>query len=101
MRHPKFDAAARTQNELGLAYAIPTLVLLPLNGSFQRKNLHLERRIKLGREIIGGMVAQEENGIFTSRAVSQVHAEVWEAAGKVRLVYFAVFKVTEVSQGIH
>lgn len=40
--------------------------------------------------MIGGMVAQKENGIFTSRALSQVHAEVWEAAGKVRLVHFAI-----------
>ena len=62
----------------------PALKLFPLNDSFIPKHIHLNQRVKIGRQTNAKTVPGERNGYFDSKVLSRTHAEVWEENGKVR-----------------
>src|SRR5882724_9983912 len=61
----------------------PALNLFPLNDSFIPKHIHLNQRVKIGRQTNAKTVPGERNGYFDSKVLSRAHAEVWEENGKV------------------
>ena len=62
---------------------VPALNLFPLNDSFIPKHIHLNQRVKIGRQTNAKTVPGERNGYFDSKVLSRQHAEVWEENGKV------------------
>ncbi|KIJ46041.1 hypothetical protein M422DRAFT_250468 [Sphaerobolus stellatus SS14] len=64
-------------------HPIPALSLYPLDESFISKYIHLNQRVKIGRETNANTVPGERNGFFDSKVLSRRHAEVWEEEGKV------------------
>ena len=66
-------------------HPVPALNLFPLNDSFIPKHIHLNQRVKIGRQTNAKTVPGERNGYFDSKVLSRQHAEVWEENGKVRL----------------
>lgn len=65
---------------------IPALALFPLNDTFIPKYIHLNQRVKIGRQTNAKTTPGERNGYFDSKVLSRQHAEVWEEDGKVRLL---------------
>jgi len=65
------------------SHPIPALSLFPLNDSFIPKYIHLNQRVKIGRQTNAKTVPGERNGFFDSKVLSRQHAEVWEEDGKV------------------
>ncbi|KAF8525040.1 hypothetical protein BU17DRAFT_41980 [Hysterangium stoloniferum] len=62
---------------------VPSLNLFPLNDSFIPKFIHLNQRVKIGRQTNAKSVPGERNGYFDSKVLSRQHAEVWEEDGKI------------------
>ncbi|TPX31850.1 hypothetical protein SmJEL517_g04914 [Synchytrium microbalum] len=62
---------------------VPTLVIEPLNDTFDAKKLDLFEPIKIGRKLGPKAPAEAGNGIFDSKVLSRTHAEVWFDRGKV------------------
>ncbi|KAF8511977.1 hypothetical protein JB92DRAFT_2812906 [Gautieria morchelliformis] len=62
---------------------VPALNLFPLNDSFIPKHIHLNQRVKIGRQTNAKTVPGERNGYFDSKVLSRQHAEVWEENGKI------------------
>ncbi|KAF8573544.1 SMAD/FHA domain-containing protein [Ramaria rubella] len=62
---------------------LPALNLFPLNDSFIPKHIHLQQRVKIGRQTNAKTVPGERNGYFDSKVLSRQHAEVWEETGKI------------------
>lgn len=65
---------------------VPALNLFPLNDSFIPKHIHLNQRVKIGRQTNAKTAPGERNGYFDSKVLSRQHAEVWEENGKVCLI---------------
>lgn len=65
------------------SHPIPALSLFPLNDSFIPKYIHLNQRVKIGRQTNAKTVPGERNGFFDSKVLSRQHAEVWEEDRKV------------------
>ncbi|GJJ07767.1 hypothetical protein Clacol_001972 [Clathrus columnatus] len=62
---------------------IPALALFPLNDTFIPKYIHLNQRVKIGRQTNAKTTPGERNGYFDSKVLSRQHAEVWEDDGKI------------------
>ncbi|KIJ46037.1 hypothetical protein M422DRAFT_165804 [Sphaerobolus stellatus SS14] len=65
------------------SHPIPALSLYPLNESFIPKYIHLNQRVKIGRQINAKTAPGERNGFFDSKVLNRQHAEVWEEEGKI------------------
>ncbi|KAI9007204.1 hypothetical protein BC832DRAFT_434769 [Gaertneriomyces semiglobifer] len=63
----------------------PTLVLESLDSSFQNKKLDLFEPVKIGRKVSPKNAPSDSNGLFDSKVLSRLHAEVWYEAGKVMI----------------
>jgi hypothetical protein len=65
----------------------PVLYLIPINGSFERKKLHVPfqpDKIRLGRQTNMQTIPTAQNGYFDSKVLSRQHAEVWaDRSGKI------------------
>lgn len=63
------------------------LALLPMNGTFERKQIHVPffpEVLRIGRQTNAKTVPTPSNGYFDSKVLSRQHAEVWaERNGKV------------------
>ena len=63
------------------------LSLTPLNGTFERKQIHVPyfpEVLRIGRQTNGKTVPTSANGYFDSKVLSRQHAEVWaDRAGKI------------------
>ncbi|RDW72352.1 putative cytoplasm to vacuole targeting Vps64 [Aspergillus mulundensis] len=64
------------------------LTLLPLNGTFEKKQITLPyfpETLRIGRQTNAKTVPTSKNGFFDSKVLSRQHAEVWadRATGKV------------------
>jgi pSer/pThr/pTyr-binding forkhead associated (FHA) protein len=75
-------AASRVSNEV-----TAVLALLPMNGTFERKQLNVPffpDVLRIGRQTNAKTVPTPSNGFFDSKALSRQHAEVWaERKGKI------------------
>ncbi|KAI9313523.1 SMAD/FHA domain-containing protein [Dichotomocladium elegans] len=76
--------------------AAATVILLPRHGSFQTKMLEVrdisssssssssnKGRVRIGRQTSSKAVALPYNGLFDSKVLSRIHAELWYEQGKV------------------
>lgn len=73
------DGALSRNNTRRSQYAL-VLVMNPMNGTFDKKNLFLPFKpevLKLGRQTSPKLVAASNNGLFDSRVLSRQHAEIW------------------------
>jgi len=73
--------AARPQNTA-------MLVLLPMNGTFERKQItvpiHPDPPQKIGRQTNNKTTPKQDNGYFDSKVLSRQHAEIWaDASGRI------------------
>lgn len=64
------------------------LVLLPINGTFERKQIsvpmHPDPPQKIGRQTNNKTTPKADNGYFDSKVLSRQHAEIWaDAQGRV------------------
>ncbi|KAL9617082.1 MAG: hypothetical protein Q9160_008112 [Pyrenula sp. 1 TL-2023] len=63
------------------------LALLPLNGTFERKQINVPFRpeiLRIGRQTNAKTVPTSHNGFFDSKVLSRQHAEIWaENNGKI------------------
>lgn len=80
----------QTQNQTQTAQPpwggpFPSLHLWPLNETFVMKMIHLppSERIKIGRQTNAKTQPGERNGYFDSKVLSRMHAEIWQAEGKI------------------
>jgi hypothetical protein len=58
----------------------PLLCLTPMNGTFERKNLHVPyypEVIRIGRQTNAKSAPTPLNGFFDSKVLSRQHAEIW------------------------
>ncbi|KAK5072181.1 hypothetical protein LTR64_004040 [Lithohypha guttulata] len=59
----------------------PLLVLLPMNGTFERKQInvpmHPDAPQKIGRQTNNKTTPKADNGYFDSKVLSRQHAEIW------------------------
>ena len=62
---------------------IPVVSLIPINDTFEEKQLDLLDIIKIGRKISSKHGAETKNGIFDSKVLSRAHAELYFKDGKV------------------
>ena len=63
----------------------PTLELISLNGTFERKQIPLPFKpgvCRIGRQTGGMTVPTQTNGFFDSNVLSRSHAEVWADSEK-------------------
>ena len=72
----------QTSNE-----ATAILSLIPLNGTFDRKQItvpYFPEVLRIGRQTNGKTVPSATNGYFDSKVLSRQHAEIWaDRAGKI------------------
>lgn len=64
------------------------LILLPMNGTFERKQIsvpiHPDPPQKIGRQTNNKTTPKQDNGYFDSKVLSRQHAEIWaDASGRV------------------
>ena len=63
------------------------LVLLPMNGTFERKHINVPQFpeiLRIGRQTNAKTVPTSSNGYFDSKVLSRQHAEVWaDRGGKI------------------
>ena len=63
------------------------LVLLPMNGTFERKQINVPQfpeTLRIGRQTNAKTVPTATNGYFDSKVLSRQHAEVWtDRSGKI------------------
>jgi len=64
------------------------LVLLPINGTFERKQInvpiHPDPPQKIGRQTNNKTTPKQDNGYFDSKVLSRQHAEIWaDATGRI------------------
>lgn len=75
--------APRTPGEA----AAPVLYLLSLNGTFDRKTIHVPfdpEKLRIGRQTNQRTVPTPSNGYFDSKVLSRQHAEIWaDRSGKI------------------
>lgn len=74
-------AATRPQNTA-------MLVLLPMNGTFERKQINVpmapDPPQKIGRQTNNKTTPKQDNGYFDSKVLSRQHAEIWaDANGRI------------------
>ncbi|EKM56254.1 uncharacterized protein PHACADRAFT_253284 [Phanerochaete carnosa HHB-10118-sp] len=71
--------------EISYVSDLPALYLYPLNGSFAPKCISLADRVHIviGRHTNIKTVPTRENGRFSSKVLSRMHAEVWAEGGKI------------------
>ncbi|KAK5046569.1 hypothetical protein LTR84_007330 [Exophiala bonariae] len=78
---------ARVLNGQPLSETLAILALLPMNGTFERKQINLPfypEVLRVGRQTNAKTVPTPVNGYFDSKVLSRQHAEVWaERNGKV------------------
>lgn len=64
------------------------LILLPMNGTFERKQInvpmHPDPPQKIGRQTNNKTTPKQDNGYFDSKVLSRQHAEIWaDTSGRV------------------
>ncbi|TIB67353.1 hypothetical protein E3P77_01691 [Wallemia ichthyophaga] len=59
------------------------IFLIPLNNSFELKIIHLNDKIKIGRQTNARTIPNQGNGYFDSKVLSRQHAEIWSEASVV------------------
>jgi hypothetical protein len=78
---------ARTTNGAVQQDAAAVLALLPMNGTFERKQINVPfypEVLRVGRQTNAKTVPTPINGFFDSKVLSRQHAEVWaDRSGKV------------------
>ena len=78
---------SRTINGAGSVEGAAVLALLPMNGTFERKQINVPffpDVLRVGRQTNAKTVPTPTNGFFDSKVLSRQHAEVWaERTGKV------------------
>lgn len=78
---------ARALNGQASSETLAMLALLPMNGTFERKQINLPfypEVLRVGRQTNAKTVPTPVNGYFDSKVLSRQHAEVWaERNGKV------------------
>ncbi|KAJ9608074.1 hypothetical protein H2200_007062 [Cladophialophora chaetospira] len=78
---------ARVVNGVGAGEPAAILALLPMNGTFERKQISLPfypEVLRIGRQTNAKTVPTPVNGYFDSKVLSRQHAEVWaDRNGKV------------------
>ena len=78
---------ARVVNGAGAGEPAAILALLPMNGTFERKQISLPfypEILRIGRQTNAKTVPTPVNGYFDSKVLSRQHAEVWaDRNGKV------------------
>lgn len=78
---------ARVVNGVGAGDPAAILALLPMNGTFERKQIGLPfypEVLRIGRQTNAKTVPTPVNGYFDSKVLSRQHAEVWaDRSGKV------------------
>jgi hypothetical protein len=77
----------RMVNGVGNGEPAAILALLPMNGTFERKQINLPffpEVLRIGRQTNAKTVPTQVNGYFDSKVLSRQHAEVWaDRSGKV------------------
>ncbi|KAF3912677.1 hypothetical protein ABW21_db0203835 [Orbilia brochopaga] len=77
-----------TAADMEMEYAGSFLMLLPLNGTFERKVIPLPFYpdvLRIGRQTNAKTVPTQSNGFFDSKVLSRQHAEVWAEKGTGRV----------------
>ena len=77
----------RNTNGVPSQESAAVLALLPMNGTFERKQITVPffpENLRVGRQTNAKTVPTQQNGFFDSKVLSRSHAEVWaERNGKV------------------
>ena len=90
--HPQSGAANQNVPQPGAPRAggdggAPVLYLLSLNGTFDRKTIHVPfepDKLRIGRQTNQRTVPTPSNGYFDSKVLSRQHAEIWaDRQGKI------------------
>lgn len=80
---------ARTAGEqVGPIEQMPILALLPMNGTFERKQINVPyypEILKIGRQTNAKTVPTQVNGFFDSKVLSRAHAEIWAERGSGKI----------------
>ena len=81
------QSGARNTNGVPSQESAAVLALLPMNGTFERKQITVPffpENLRVGRQTNAKTVPTQHNGFFDSKVLSRSHAEVWaERNGKV------------------
>lgn len=84
---PSQANGARSANGVAHEDSPALLALLPLNGTFERKQINVPFRpevLRIGRQTNAKTIPTSQNGFFDSKVLSRQHAEIWaEANGKI------------------
>ncbi|KAF3941410.1 hypothetical protein ABW19_dt0206991 [Dactylella cylindrospora] len=82
------NASSALNAAIGNSGAGSFLMLLPLNGTFERKVIPLPYYpdvLRIGRQTNAKTVPTQSNGYFDSKVLSRQHAEVWAEKGSGRV----------------
>ncbi|KAK4694611.1 hypothetical protein P7C71_g2995, partial [Lecanoromycetidae sp. Uapishka_2] len=77
---------SRVEQSSGSTDAPAILALLPMTGTFERKQImvpYYPEMLKIGRQTNAKTVPTAVNGYFDSKVLSRQHAEVWAEKGKI------------------
>ena len=85
--NPNVQNGSRADQHSSATEPAAILALLPMTGTFQRKQIHIPFSpvtLKIGRQTNAKTVPTANNGYFDSKVLSRQHAEVWaDRSGKI------------------